>query len=236
MNVTVLQFDITWERPEENFATVEAMLADTPPPPGGVVVLPEMFATGFSMNAAATLPAAESILVFLARIAQLYNTSTLAGLAMADNNDIPHNMAVLIGPGGDIEFTYAKRNPFPPAGEPEVYAAGSRPGLFELNGKQCSVGICYDFRFDDIFTEAAAAGVEIFFIIANFPAVRREDWIRLLAERARELQACVVGVNRIGQDPNETYAGDSVILSLDGKPIAAAPNKTIIISAELDYL
>ena len=75
--------------------------------------------------------------------------------------------------------------------------------------------------------------MEIFFIIANFPAVRRDDWIRILAERARELQACVVGVNRIGHDPNEAYSGDSVILGPDGKPLALAADSATILTAKL---
>ncbi|MBT7170237.1 MAG: carbon-nitrogen family hydrolase, partial [Phycisphaerales bacterium] len=230
MHVTALQFDIVWESPAENFATVEAMLGESPPPPGGIVVLPELFATGFSMNTAATMLAELPTHEFLTRIAKRYQTSILAGVAMTSDG-APRNMAVLVGPDGDVEFTYAKRNPFPPAGEPEVYAAGTQPGIFECCGKKCCVAICYDLRFDEIYNMAAAADVEMIFVIASFPAVRRDDWIRLLAERARQTRAHVIGCNRIGRDPNEAYAGDSVILDPAGQPLAEAGDRQTAIGA-----
>ena len=231
MHISVLQFDIRWESPSENLATVSMMLNTAPPPRFGLVVLPEMCATGFSMDPAATLPDAGVILKFLTHTAKLYNTSILAGVAMKDHDDAPRNMAVLVNTDGNIEFTYAKRNPFAPTGEEGVYYAGSAPGLFEFEGARCCVAICYDLRFDEIFTEAAAAGTDIFFVLANFPAARRDDWNRLLIERAKETHAYVVGVNRIGHDPNETYSGDSVILGPDGEPLATAGEQQTTITA-----
>ena len=232
MHITTMQFDVQWERPHDNLDTVAMMLNTAPPPRFGLVVLPEMFATGFSMNPAATLPYADEVLKFLSHSAKLYNTSILAGVAMMSDG-APRNMAVLIGPDGDVDFTYAKRNLFTPAGEECTYSAGTRPGVFEFEGKTCCVAICYDLRFDDIFAEAKAAGVEIFFIIANFPAVRREDWNRILVERAIENQAHVIGVNRIGHDPNEAYAGDSVILGPDGAILDSANDQAAILTISL---
>jgi omega-amidase len=236
MNVIALQFDIAWENKPANFATVRRLLNEAAPEKNSLVVLPEMFATGFSMNVDTIAEAyGGETEEFLASTAREFGVCLLAGAAMRGRDGRARNKALAFSPSGDLLAFYAKMRPFTPGGESDHYVAGTKPVAFAWNEWKISPFVCYDLRFPEIFRAAAAAHrPELFAVIANFPAKRIEHWVALLRARAIENQACVVGVNRIGTDPFYSYCGRSLICDPQGEVLADAGDKQGCIRAQLD--
>jgi len=236
--VVALQFDIAWENKPANFETVNRLLAEAAPEKNSLVVLPEMFATGFSMNADAI---AESYggetEQFLAGAAKEFGIFLMAGAAMRGGDGRARNKALVFSPNGELIAFYSKMRPFTPGGESDHYVAGERPVAFHWNDCTVSPFICYDLRFPEIFREAAMAHrPELFVVIANFPEKRIGHWIALLQARAIENQAYVVGVNRLGKDPHYLYSGRSLIIDPQEGILADAGEREGSISEELDLV
>ncbi len=224
MNVLAIQLDIVWEDKSANFAKVRALLEKAQPEPGSLLVFPEMFATGFSMNATSI---AESYggetEQFLASLAREFRSYAVGGAAMRGKDGLARNKALVFSPAGDLLAFYAKMRPFTPGGEAEHYTAGQRPSVFRCGEWTVAPFVCYDLRFPELFRLAAAAHrPELFLVIASWPAKRIAHWDRLLQARAIENQAFVVGVNRVGADPYYSYPGHTVIIDPQGNVIADA--------------
>ncbi len=236
VTVLALQFDIAWENKPANFETVRRLLDDARPAKDSLVVLPEMFATGFSMNTGAIAePSGGETEQFLARTAKKFGVCIIAGAAMRGRDGRARNKALVFSPAGELLAFYAKMRPFTLGGEPEHYVAGEGPVAFRWSDCTVSPFICYDLRFPEIFREAVAAHrPELFAVIANYPEKRIGHWVALLQARAIENQAYVVGVNRIGRDPSCSYNGRSVIVDPQGEIIADAGGRECCISAKLD--
>jgi len=223
MDVVLVQMDIAWERPEENFRRVRARLEADPPPAGALVVLPEMFATGFTMNTAAVAePDDGPTEQFLAATARRHGVTLLAGRP-GRAADGCRNLAVACGPDGGVLARHAKLEPFTPGGERAAYLPGSAPACLPWAGLRVAPFICYDLRFPEHFRTAARRWrPEVFVVIASWPAARITHWDALLAARAIENQAWVIGVNRVGADPGFSYPGHSRVLAPDGRLAADA--------------
>jgi len=236
MKLLGIQFDIAWENKAANFAKVRQLLAQAAPEAGALVVLPEMFATGFSMNTAAIAeaPGAETS-AFLSAIAREYSVTVLAGAPITGPDGKPRNQALAYAPDGTPLATYNKMRPFSPGGESDHYAAGDRIAIFRWNECAVSPFICYDLRFPELFRAAARAQApEVFAVIASWPAKRASHWLRLLQARAIENQAYVIGVNRVGADPYLHYAGRSLIIEPQGEILADGGESEGWVGASLD--
>ena len=236
MNIVALQIDIAWEDKAANFLMVRRLLTEVAPERDSLVVLPEMFATGFTMN---TATMAESYRgeseQFLAGIAREFGVCVVAGAAMRGRDGRARNKALVFSPAGELLAFYAKMRPFTLGGEAECYAAGERPVVFKWGDWTISPFICYDLRFPEIFREATVAHQpHLFVVIANWQPRRIHHWVRLLQARAIENQAYVVGVNRVGRDPQFVYNGRSLIVDPHGEIIADAGEQEGSIRAALD--
>jgi predicted amidohydrolase len=231
-----LQFDLVWEDKRANFEKVRRWLAQTAPEKNSLVALPEMFATGFTMNTAVMAEDyGGETEQFLARTAKEFGVFLMAGAAMRGRDGRARNKALVFSPTGEMLAYYAKMRPFTPGGEAEHYTAGDRPATFRWADCTVAPFVCYDLRFPEIFREAAAAHrPELFTVIASWPAKRIEHWVKLLQARAIENQAYVLGVNRIGTDPYYTYPGRSLIVDPHGAVVADAGETEGFIQAELD--
>jgi predicted amidohydrolase len=236
VNVIALQFDSEWENKQANFDRVHRLLAAAPPGKDSLVVLPEMFATGFSMNTDAIAEAyGGPTEQFLASTAKEFGVCLVAGAAMRGRDGRARNKALVFSPGGELLAFYAKMRPFTLGGESERYTAGERAIAFRWSDWMISPFVCYDLRFPEIFREAAAAHQpHLFVVIACWPVKRIHHWVRLLQARAIENQAFVVGVNRVGRDPQFEYTGRSVMVDPHGEIFADAGDRECCISAELD--
>ena len=233
-SLSAVQLDIAWEDKATNFRKVCDLLAATPPQPGSLVVLPEMFACGFSMNLAVTRQTEKrEDETFLRDLARETRTTVVGGLVNPDG-DRGRNESVAYAPDGALLARYTKIHPFSGGGEDVGHVAGTDIVTFSWGGFTVAPFVCYDLRFPEIFRAAARRGAELFVVIALWPVKRQQHWLTLLQARAIENQAYVVGVNRTGTDPNFSYSGRSVVVDPHGVIIADAGEQERVLTTQLD--
>jgi len=235
MKIYCCQLDIAWENKSPNFAKAQALLTAAKPEPNSLVMLPELFATGFTMNAPAhsEKPGGETE-QFLAGLAKELRTYVLGGVLGAGAQGKGRNLSVVFSPEGREVARYMKMQPFTPGGESAAYEAGAEPTLFSWQGFTVSPFICYDLRFPEHFRTATRRGAELLTVIASWPVQRIHHWVALLQARAIENQAYVAGVNRCGTDPKFTYTGRSLIIGPGGDILADAGDGEKVIHADVD--
>jgi omega-amidase len=235
MNIVGMQMDTVWEDKAANHTKLAALLAAHPPEPGSLVVLPEMWAIGFSMNVAGISETPDNETErFLAAQAARYGIGLLGGVVTTGLDGLGRNEAVLFGPDGRETARYTKMHPFSFGTETRYYGRGSEVVLFEWQGFRVAPFICYDLRFPEVFRQAARRGAEVFCVLANWPQVRDAHWRALLEARAIENQAYVLGINRCGTDPQVAYSGHSLLFGPRGELLADAGTTEGMLFAHLD--
>lgn len=234
MRIFCCQLDPLWEDQTANLESLTSLLAESSIPEDSLIVLPEMFATGFTMDFAKVAESAEQspTLSALADLARKHQAAILAGLVL-ERDGLRTNDVVLIHSDGTIGGSYSKIHPFTPSGEKEAGCAGSWVKTMPLGDWTLAPFICYDLRFPEIF-RMATPEAELLVVLANWPSPRVEHWVTLLRARAIENQAYVIGVNRAGSDPNLDFPGRSLIIDPKGEIIAEAGPDVEVISADLD--
>jgi predicted amidohydrolase len=232
MRLALVQMDIAWEDVAENHRRAAQHLAAARDGGAALAILPEMFSTGFSMDAEriAQPPGGPSE-TFLREEAARLGLWILASVPEA-GEPAPRNMAMLVSPSGEV-VRYAKIHPFSYAGEDRVYAAGERVVTAEVEGVRITPLVCYDLRFPEPF-RTAAADTDLFLVIANWPDQRREHWRTLLRARAIENQAYVAGVNRAGDGNGLHYAGDSAAIAPLGETLVEADDREQVVFGDVD--
>ncbi len=235
MIVAALQTDIVWEDPQANFARLRPKLAEAAAVGARLIVLPEMYACGFSMNtqAIAEPPAGPSVNFLIEQACDLgvWICGSVPELPSA-GAERPANTLVLAGPRGETH-RYRKRHPFTFANEHAHYLAGDADLTVEIEGLRVSTAICYDLRFADDFW-ALAEHTDLYLVVANWPSKRREHWRTLLRARAIENQAWVVGLNRVGEGGGIGYSGDSMIIDPWGEIVCSASRDATMLLANVD--
>ncbi|MHB1306691.1 MAG: carbon-nitrogen family hydrolase [Limisphaerales bacterium] len=235
MNIAFCQLDIVWSDPTANCARVRQLLEARPPTRGALVILPEMFATGFCLDVARTIEADPSpTRDFLAATACRHGVHLLAGMVRDAGDGRGRNEAILFSPSGQEMASFAKLHLFTPGGESEMHRAGNEVVTFPLEETTVAVFVCYDLRFPEVFRRAVRKGAEVFLVPANWPEPRIEHWICLLRARAIENQAFVVGVNRVGRDPSRNYPGRSLVVDPWGNVLLDAGNEEGVFEWDLD--
>jgi predicted amidohydrolase len=234
MQVIGLQIDSVWENKAANHDKVLSLLDKAKPQAGALVVLPEMFASGFSMNVAAIHDESRETQGFLARVAAERKIYLMGGVVMKDKSGHGRNEAVVYSPEGGEVARYCKLQPFTLGGEMEYYAPGERVCLFKCQEFTVAPFICYDLRFPEVFRAATVRGANLIVVIASWPAVRDDHWGALLKARAIENLAYVVGVNRCGNDPKLYHSGRSHIYDPHGRALADAGSEEGWIEARLE--
>lgn len=186
-----------------------------------LIILPEMFTTGFSMSAAQLAEPEEGPTYSWMREQAARLDAVVTGSVIIEAADGSHRNRLLWAcPNGEI-LHYDKRHLFRIAGEHQHYTAGERQALFELNGWRVRPLICYDLRFP--VWSRDAHGTDLLIYTANWPAARRNAWNRLLPARAIENLCFVAAVNRVGKDgKGYPYSGDSQVLDFLGDPLLEA--------------
>lgn len=234
MTVSCFQLNPTWETKASNFESLRELLARERIAAGSLLVLPEMFATGFSMDFAslAEKVADSPTLNFLGEIARQYQCSILAGMVVDHEGQLT-NDAVMVNAEGKLQGRYSKIHPFTPSGEKVAGTPGSEVATFAHGDWTLAPFVCYDLRFPEIFRQATPAA-ELLVVLANWPTPRTEHWVTLLRARAIENQAYVVGVNRVGSDPNLDFSGRSLIIDPKGEILADGGSEVTLLSADLD--
>jgi predicted amidohydrolase len=235
MKVFCCQINCAWENKPANYKRVRSLLQNARIPKGSLVVLPEMFATGFSMNVEATREGASPETDLFVRQAAVDNEAfIIAGVVGTGPDGRARNQALVFSTTGQPLARYTKIHPFTLGGEAACYAAGTEIVTFDWNGCTTAPLVCYDLRFPEVFRSAVARGTQLYAVIANWPVKREMHWVTLLQARAIENQAYVVGVNRCGADPKHTYSGRSMVIDPHGKILAEIGNEEGVIGADVD--
>ena len=233
VRVAGIQLDMAWEDPAANLPRASSRVADAAAAGARLVVLPEMFATGFSMAAAAMAAHAEGIRSALAGLARCHRDWLLAGYAEPGAGR-PHNACSLLTPDGEEALHYRKIHPFTLAGEHEHYEAGAAMVTADVEGVRVTPTICYDLRFPEIY-RAAATGTDLYVVIASWPDRRSFAWRTLLAARAIDCVAWVLGVNRVGTDPyGVPHRGDTSLVDPMGQAVETLAWDEGVVAGEVD--
>ena len=238
MKIAAVQHDIVWEDAKATTAELAGPVAGAAAQGARLVVLSEMFATGFSMAPERIAePEGGFVETWLREQADTNRCWVLGSIAQTHaDHDRPANVAVLAGPDGQLH-RYAKIHPFSYGGEHEFYRPGDRTLTVDVEGTRVSVFVCYDLRFPDVFY-ALAQQTDVYVVPANWPAVRQEPWRALLRARAIENMAYVVGVNRVGTAPGArrdvAYGGASVVVDPVGTRLAEARDVETTLVVDVD--
>jgi omega-amidase len=218
LRVTLVQTELAWQAPATNRRALAAhfrgLVGHT-----DLVVLPEMFSTGFSMDAEGLAETMDGPTVDWMREEAAALGCVITGSLIVRDGARCHNRLVWARPDGSTEH-YDKRHLFRLAGEQEHFAAGARRVVTEIKGWRVCPMICYDLRFP--VWSRSRGDYDLLLYVANWPQRRALAWSTLLRARAIENLTYVVGVNRIGRDGNGvTYSGDSVALDFLGQPLSS---------------
>ena len=219
MRFHMVQMEISWEDKAASQARARRLVDGAGVAEGDVVVLPEMFDTGFSLNVDRTADTNGVSRGFLDGLARDTGACVVGGVTLAREDGRGLNRAYVAGPSG-VLAEYDKVHPFTYGREGERFVGGERVVVFEWGGARICPVVCYDLRFPELFRAGLTGGAEAFVVIANWPAARAGHWRTLLEARAIENQAAVVGVNRAGRDPHLEYSGGSAAFGAKGEKLA----------------
>jgi omega-amidase len=234
MQLIGCQIDIRWEDRQKNFDKVSELLTSTTVSEGSLIVLPEMFASGFSMNVDRIYEKDPSTTeTFLSELAKNYSSTVIGGLVKRHDSGKGLNTLSVYGPDGSALGSYQKNHCFSFTGESDYYLSGEDILTFDWQGLKVCPTICYDLRFPELYRRGVAAGAELFPVIASWPVDRVDHWDTLLKARAIENQAIVIGVNRVGNDPKWSYSGHSSIYDHQGKLLDQKINLEGCVSADV---
>ena len=235
MQVNLCQNDCVWENRTASHLRVAELLSKTPPEPGSLIVLPEMFSTGFSKNLEVTCQTeAREDEVFLQNLARTHRSTVLGGVVSRSPSGRGYNQSVAFDDQGALLARYSKLQPFMLGGEGQCHDPGSEVEVFSLGGFRVAPLICYDLRFPEHARTAMKKGADLLVYIASWPVKRYHHWLTLLQARAIENLAYVIGVNRCGSDPDFHYNGRSVVVSPHGHIIADAGEQERVVQASID--
>ena len=231
LTVGVLQQPIIWMDGEANLDYFSRLIAQSSH--HDLWVLPEMFTTGFSMQAATHSLSETRVLDWLQTLARKHNAA-LCGSAAIRLTDGAVNRFYFVTPQGHSSY-YDKRHLFRMANEHHHYKPGNHRQIIEYRGWRILPQICYDLRFPT-FSRTIHNDYDLMIYVASWPAARAKHWQALLLARAIENQSWVIGCNRVGEDENGlSYRGDSQIIAPEGEIIASAlPSEATVISAIID--
>ncbi|MGC1633588.1 MAG: amidohydrolase [Gelidibacter sp.] len=220
LNIALIQTELTWENTAQNRAHISKKI-EAIVDPVDVIVLPEMFTSGFTMtpqNVAETMYG-ESISWMKTVAAQ--KQAAITGSLVIIEDDNYYNRMVFVHPNGKIEH-YDKRHTFTLAGEDKVYTAGSKKIMIDYKGWKICPLVCYDLRFP--VWSRNSENYDVLIYVASWPAIRMVAWDTLLKARAIENMSYCVGVNRVGKDANHhEYSGHSAVYDVLGNRIDFIP-------------
>ena len=234
LRVSLVQADLDWQDPVSNRARFDARLGAMAPGSADLVVLPEMFTTGFSMDSAALAePAGGATAQWLQSWSRRLGAA-VTGSVMTRDGDRFVNRLWFATPEGELH-RYDKRHLFRMAGEHEHFAAGGESLVVPFRGWRIAPLVCYDLRFPVWSRRRAGFDYDLLVYVANWPARRAYAWRQLLIARAIENQCYVVGVNRVGSDGNGiAHDGDSAAHDFLGMPVATLGGAPAATMATLD--
>lgn len=230
MKIALIQSPLQWENLTSNRDYLAQKIKSID---GSVdlIVLPEMFTTGFTMNPYEVADSMEGETVIWMKFIANKSQSAICGSVIIKENNNYYNRLLFVFPSGEIKH-YDKRHLFTLAGEDKVYKAGSERLIIDYKGFKICPLICYDLRFP-VFSRNTE-NYDVLIYVANWPKPRTNAWDILLKARAVENMCYVIGVNRIGTDNNHDYVGHSQAVDFLGNYIVEPQETEGIFIATLD--
>ncbi len=232
LSITLVQPNLVWQDKKANFDKIELLLSASIEV-GDLIILPEMFTTGFSMTPEELWDTPEGeTLPWMQKVAKEYNAA-ICGSAIIKENGNYFNRLFFVYPTGEFK-TYNKRHLFTLAGEEKVYTAGTKHLIIEYKGWRIMPLVCYDLRFPVWCRNTTDVDLQLF--VANWPERRSMPWKALLKARSIENMCYVAGLNRVGDDGNGvSHSGDSGVYDELGNEVALlSPFKEEVITAKLN--
>ena len=231
MKIALIQSDLYWEDVSKNRNNFESKINQIDSEVN-LIVLPEMFSTGFTMNALAIAETMQGeTILWMQAIAKQKNCAITGSLVITENDQF-YNRMFFVFPSGEIQY-YNKRHLFTLAGEDKTYTAGTEKVIVDYLGWKICLQVCYDLRFP-VFARNVE-NYDLLIYVANWPKVRTNAWDILLKARAVENLSYVVGVNRIGFDANNyEHIGHSQAVDFLGNYILEPQETESVFVVELD--
>lgn len=238
MKVTCIQMDMQFAKPEENFAHAEDLIRQAVKDSPDVLVLPETWNTGFFPKEDLELLADRDGKTVKARIGALakeFGVNIVAGSVANVKNGKVYNTAYVFDREGNCIASYDKTHLFTPMGEDSYFEKGDHLCRFTLDGKSCGLIICYDVRFPELTRSLTVPGLDVLFMVAQWPDVRTFHLRSLTTARAIENQMFLCCCNSCGKAGQTQYGGNSAIIDPWGETIALAGEGEELLSAECDF-
>ncbi|MBR2080447.1 MAG: carbon-nitrogen family hydrolase [Oscillospiraceae bacterium] len=237
MKISCIQMDMRFSAPEENFAKAERLIAGAAADGCDVIVLPETWNTGFFPKedlAALADNDGEQVRARIGALAKKLHVNIVAGSVANKKEDGVYNTAYVFDREGKVAASYDKTHLFTPMGEHDYFRKGDHLAAFTLDGVRCGIIICYDVRFPELTRTYAVDGMDVLFVVSQWPSVRIPHLLALTKARAIENQAFVVCCNSCGQAGETVYGGNSSIHDPWGETLTLAGAKEETITADCD--
>lgn len=231
MNIKVLQFKVKYGDVDSNISKVKTLFEEENLSRTDIVVLPEMWTTGYDLKnvarlACRNLEPAKSV---IAELAVKYDVNIVAGSAanIVDDTGDVYNTAFVMDRSGELVYQYSKMHLVPMLDEPAYLTGGKeKVDTFKLDGETFGLVICYDLRFPELFRDLTLKGATSIFVVAEWPLARKKHWETLLAARAIENQCYIIASNTYGEIVDETFAGRSMIIGPFGDVVDEADDNS----------
>jgi omega-amidase len=231
MKIALIQSDLYWESASKNRSNFEIKIQQIDSEVN-LIVLPEMFSTGFTMNATAVAETMQGETISWMQSIAKQRKCALTGSLIIVENEQYYNRMVFVFPSGEIQY-YNKRHLFTLAGEDKFYTSGDQKVIVDYLGWKICLQVCYDLRFP-VFARNVE-NYDLLLYVANWPKVRTNAWDALLKARAIENLSYAVGVNRLGLDANNyEHIGHSQVVDFLGNYILEPQETEAVFVVELD--
>ncbi|WP_332238455.1 carbon-nitrogen family hydrolase [Sporolactobacillus sp. KGMB 08714] len=236
MKITLIQLNIAFGDPEKNYLRAENFIQRALKEKPDAIMLPELWTTGYDLGRLSETAdsEAERTKRFAGRLAKANHVAIIAGSVAKRSASRVTNTMLVFNRAGECVKEYSKIHLFRLMNEDKFLHAGDSDGLFDLDGIPSAGFICYDIRFPEWIRRHVLSGARLLFIPAEWPKPRLDHWRTLLACRAIENQAFVIACNRAGSDPDNMFAGHSMIIGPWGEILAEAGEEECLLTADLD--
>ncbi len=237
MKVSCIQMDMRLGAPEENFRRAEELIARAAAGGCDVAVLPETWNTGFFPKEDLEKLAdsdGEAVRHRIGPLAARYGINLVAGSVANRKDGGVYNSCFVFDRRGELVADYDKTHLFTPMGEDDYFRRGGRPALFTLDGHRCGVVICYDIRFPEWTRTYAVRGLDLLFVVSQWPKARIPHLLALTRARAIENQMFVACCNSCGTAGETKFGGFSSIVDPWGETLAVAGEEEEILTADCD--
>ncbi|MFC0189173.1 carbon-nitrogen family hydrolase [Fictibacillus aquaticus] len=237
MKITCVQFDVIYGKPDENRKKASGWISKAADEGADVIVLPELWDTAYDLERLSEIADTEgkNAIEFLKPLAKKHNVNIVGGSIAYEKNGNVSNTMLVFGRDGSVISKYSKAHLIRLMNEEKFITPGSETSQFRIDDVPSAGLICYDIRFPEWVRKVALEGAKIIFVPAQWPIQRDKHWRTLLTARAIENQCYVVACNRSGKDPDNTFAGQSLIIDPWGEIAAeSGAHEETLLSAEIN--